>query len=135
DAVGLEAHGWGLGALYDQVKTKLMLETDRPNVLRQAIQACRKGGTVSVPGVYGGLLDSMPFGAAFSKGLTLRMGQTHVHRYMRPLLERIQNGDIDPTFVITHRLPLAEAPRAYRIFRDKQEECIKVVLHPAARAA
>src|SRR6185437_1546247 len=121
DAVGLEAHGWGLGALYDQVKTKLMLETDRPNVLRQAIQACRKGGTVSVPGVYGGLLDSMPFGAAFSKGLTLRMGQTHVHRYMRPLLERIQNGDIDPTFVITHRLPLAEAPRAYRIFRDKQD--------------
>ncbi|MGH8114960.1 MAG: glutathione-dependent formaldehyde dehydrogenase, partial [Rhodanobacteraceae bacterium] len=130
DAVGLEAHGHALGALYDRAKTSLRLETDRADVLRQAIMACRKGGTISIPGVYGGWLDSIPLGAAFAKGLTLRMGQTHVHRYLRPLLERIQHGEIDPTFVITHRLPLAEAPRAYRMFRDKQQGCIKVVLDP-----
>ena len=99
-------------------------------MLRQAIQACRKGGTVSVPGVYGGFLDKIPFGAAFSKGLTFKMGQTHVHRYMRPLLERVQRGEIDPSFVITHRLPLTEAARAYRIFKEKRDHCIKVVLKP-----
>jgi len=130
DAVGMEAHGTTPGAIYDRVKAKMYLATDRPNVLRQAIMACRKGGTVSIPGVYGGLLDKIPIGAAFSKGLTLKMGQTHVHRYLRPLLERIRKGDIDPSFVITHRLKLEDAPQAYRTFRDKAEECIKVVLKP-----
>jgi len=130
DAVGLEAHSQTLGGYYDKVKAAMYLATDRPNVLRLAIQTCRKGGTVSVPGVYGGLLDKIPFGAAFSKGLTFKMGQTHVHRYLRPLLERIQRGQIDPRFVITHRLPLDQAPQAYFTFRDKQDECIKVVLKP-----
>jgi threonine dehydrogenase-like Zn-dependent dehydrogenase len=130
DAVGLEAHGTTPGAIYDRVKAAAYLATDRPNVLRQAIQACRKGGTLSIPGVYGGLLDKIPFGAAFSKGLTFRMGQTHVHRYMRPLLERIRRGEIDPTFIITHRLRLDQAPWAYRTFRDKEDGCIKVVLKP-----
>ncbi|MGH9414142.1 MAG: zinc-dependent alcohol dehydrogenase [Terriglobales bacterium] len=135
DAVGLEAHGHTMGSLNDRAKTSLHLETDRATVLRQAILACRKGGTVSIPGVYGGLLDSVPFGAAFAKGLTLRTGQTHVHRYLQPLLARIQHGEIDPTFVITHRLPLAEAPRAYRMFRERQQGCIKVVLDPWQQAA
>jgi threonine dehydrogenase-like Zn-dependent dehydrogenase len=130
DAVGLEAHSDTLGGYYDRIKAALYLATDRPNALRLAIQVCRKGGTVSIPGVYGGLLDKVPFGAAFSKGLTMKMGQTHVHRYMKPLLERIRKGEIDPTFVITHRLPLDQAPAAYRTFRDKQDECIKVVLKP-----
>ena len=130
DAVGMEAHSETLGGYYDKVKAALYLATDRPNALRLAIQTCRKGGTVSVPGVYGGLLDKVPFGAAFNKGLTLKMGQTHVHRYMKPLLERIGRGEIDPSFIITHRLPLEQAPEGYRIFRDKQQECIKVVLKP-----
>jgi threonine dehydrogenase-like Zn-dependent dehydrogenase len=130
DAVGLEAHGTDVAAVYDRVKAGLFLATDRPNALRQAVQACRKGGTVSVPGVYGGLLDKFPFGAAFAKGLTLRMGQTHVHRYMPPLLETIQRGAIDPTFVITHRFPLDLAPAAYRLFSDDKDRCIKVVLKP-----
>ena len=130
DAVGMEAHGNTLGGIYDRVKAKMYLATDRPNVLRQAIQACRKGGTVSIPGVYGGFLDKIPFGAAFAKGLTFKMGQTHVHRYMRPLLERVQKGEIDPSFLITHRLPLDQAPEAYRTFRDKEDQCIKVVLKP-----
>jgi threonine dehydrogenase-like Zn-dependent dehydrogenase len=130
DAVGLEAHGTTLDAWYDLAKTKLLLETDRSHALRRAIQVCRKGGTVSIPGVYGGLLDKFPMGAAFAKGLTLKMGQTHMHRYMKPLLERIEKGELDPTFVITHRLPLEQAPQAYFTFRDKQDECIKVVLKP-----
>jgi threonine dehydrogenase-like Zn-dependent dehydrogenase len=130
DAVGLEAHGAGVLGLYDQLKQAVRAETDRPIALREAIQACRKGGVVSVPGVYGGLLDKVNFGAAFNKGLTFKMGQTHMHRYMRPLLERIERGEIDPSFVITHRLKLDEAPQAYRTFRDKQDECIKVVLQP-----
>jgi threonine dehydrogenase-like Zn-dependent dehydrogenase len=130
DAVGLEAHGTGLVQAYDQVKTALMLESDRAYVLRQAIQVCRKGGTVSIPGVYGGLIDKFPMGAAFAKGLTFKMGQTHTQRYMRPLLERIQRGDIDPSFVISHRLRLDDAPWAYRTFRDKADDCIKVVLKP-----
>ena len=102
----------------------------RPGVLRQAIQACRKGGVVSIPGVYRGMLDKINFGAAFSKGLTFRMGQTHVHNYLKPLLAHIENGEIDPEFVITHRVTLDEAPDAYRIFRDRQQRCIKVVIDP-----
>lgn len=134
DAVGMEAHGTGVMALYDTVKQAVRMETGRAMVLRQAIVACRKGGKVSVPGVYGGFIDKMPMGAFVNKGLTMRSGQTHVHKYLRPLLERIQNGDIDPTFLITHRLPLEEAPNAYKIFRDKEEDCIKVVLKPFTTA-
>jgi threonine dehydrogenase-like Zn-dependent dehydrogenase len=130
DAVGMEAHGTDAMALYDTVKQAVRLETDRPFALRQAIVACRKGGTVSVPGVYGGFIDKMPMGAIVNKGLTLRSGQTHVHKYLHPLLERIQNGDIDPTFVITHKMSLDDAPKGYKIFRDQQENCIKVVLKP-----
>src|SRR5947208_5477971 len=130
DAVGMEAHGTSFDAVYDWAKMAMYLATDRLHALRQAIQACRKGGTVSIPGVYGGLLDKVPVGAAFAKGLTLKMGQTHVHRYMRPLLERIRKGQIDPSFVITHRLSLEDAPWAYRTFRDKQDQCVKVVLKP-----
>jgi threonine dehydrogenase-like Zn-dependent dehydrogenase len=130
DAVGLEAHGTSAGALYDRVKQALYLETDRPHVLRQAIEACRKGGTVSIPGVYGGFVDKIPLGAAFAKGLTLKMGQTHVHKYLPLLLQSIENGDVDPSFVITHRLSLEEAPRAYEMFGEKEEDCIKVVLKP-----
>jgi len=130
DAVGMEAHGHTPGAIYDRVKHAVMLETDRSNVLRQAIQSCRKGGTVSVPGVYGGLIDKFPIGAAFAKGLTLRMGQTHVHRYMKPLLEKIQNNEIDPSFVITHRMELNSAAEGYDMFQRKEDECIKVVMKP-----
>ncbi len=130
DAVGMEAHGTGIVGLYDKAKQTVRLQTDRPTVLRQAIQACRKGGIVSVPGVYGGLLDKINFGAAFQKGLTFRMGQTHVQKYMRILLEHIEKGDIDPSFVITHRLNLEDGPHAYDIFKNKDEECIKVVLKP-----
>jgi threonine dehydrogenase-like Zn-dependent dehydrogenase len=131
DAVGIEAHGTGsFDAVWDKAKASVYLATDRPHVLRQAILACRKGGVVSIPGVYAGFLDKIPFGAAFNKGLTLKMGQTHMQRYMRPLLERIERGEIDPAFVITHRLPLEDAPAGYRIFRDKRDDCIKVVLRP-----
>ncbi len=130
DAVGMESHGTSIDAVADKAKQVVRLGTDRPHVLREAIQSCRKGGTVSVPGVYGGLLDKVPFGAAFGKGLTFKMGQTHVQRYLRPLLDRVQQGEIDPSFVITHRLPLDEAPHGYKIFRDKQDACIKVVLTP-----
>ncbi len=128
EAVGMEAHGLGAVGLYDKVKQELKLETDRPHALRQAIMACRKGGTLSVAGVFGGLADKLPMGAAFNKGLTWRMGQTHVHRYMRPLLERIQSGEVDPTFIITHRMGLEQAPQGYEMFRDKEHECVKVVL-------
>jgi threonine dehydrogenase-like Zn-dependent dehydrogenase len=130
DAVGMEAHGHGVDYYYDRAKQALRLEMDRPFALRQCIQACRTGGTVSIPGVYGGFLDKFPLGAAFGKGLTLRMGQTHMHRYLRPLLERIQNGEIDPSFVITHHMRLDDAPDGYKIFRDKQDHCIKIVLKP-----
>ena len=132
DAVGMEAHGHGAMALYDTVKQAVRMETGRPIVLREAIVACRKGGKVSVPGVYGGFIDKMPMGAFVNKGLTMKSGQTHVQKYLRPLLERIQRGEIDPSFVITHSLPLEDAPRAYKIFRDKEENCIKVVLKPFA---
>ena len=130
DAVGLEAHGTSVDALYDRAKAAMFLATDRPHVLRQAINACRKGGRVSVPGVYGGFLDKIPLGAAFNKGLTFKMGQTHVQKYMRPLLERVQKGEIDPAFVITHRMRLDDAPNGYELFKHKQDNCIKVVLKP-----
>jgi threonine dehydrogenase-like Zn-dependent dehydrogenase len=130
DAVGLEAHGHTLDSYIDKAKAAAFLATDRPNALRQAIHCCRKGGIVSIPGVYGGFLDKIPFGAAFQKGLTFRMGQTHMMRYMKPLLDRIERGDIDPSFVITHRMALDEAPRGYKMFRDKQDHCIKIVLKP-----
>ncbi|AFZ09203.1 Alcohol dehydrogenase GroES domain protein [Oscillatoria nigro-viridis PCC 7112] len=130
DAVGMEAHGTGLDALYDKAKQAVRLESDRPTALRQVILACRKGGTVSIPGVYGGFADKVPLGAAFNKGLTLKMGQTHVHRYLGPLLDRVQKGEIDPSFVITHRMKLDEAPHGYDIFLNKKDNCIKVVLKP-----
>ncbi|HTL89384.1 MAG TPA: zinc-binding dehydrogenase, partial [Leptolyngbya sp.] len=130
DAVGLESHGTNLDYWVDKAKQSVRLETDRPIALRQAIVACTKGGTVSVPGVYGGFIDKMPMGAAFNKGLTFKMGQTHVHRYLQPLIEHIQRGDIDPSFVITHTLPLDQAPQAYETFKHKRDNCIKVVLKP-----
>ena len=130
DAVGMEAHGASPGEVYDWIKTGLRLSTDRPNVLRQAIQACRKGGTVSTPGVYGGFLDKVNFGAAFAKGLTLKMGQTHVQKYLPNLLRLVEDSKIDPSFLITHVLPLERAPEAYDTFKHKKDGCIKVVLKP-----
>lgn len=130
DAVGMEAHGTGIGMLYDQVTHAVRFQTDRPTALRQMILACRKGGIVSMPGVYGGVVDKFPLGAFFNKGLTLVGGQTHMHRYLRPLLDHIVRGDIDPSFIITHRLKLDQAPEAYKTFRDKHDGCIKVVLQP-----
>ena len=134
DAVGMEAHGMGLEGFYDRAMQAVKLETDRPNVLRQAIIACRKGGTVSVPGVYTGLVDKIPMGAFMNKGLTMKTGQTHVHRYLRPLLEHVQNGKIDPSFVITHSLSLEKAAHGYEIFNNKKDNCIKVVLKPGQLA-
>jgi len=130
DAVGMEAHGTGMSALYDTAKQAVRMETDRPYALREAIQACRKGGTVSIPGVYGGWIDKVPMGAAFAKGLTLRMGQTHVQKYMKPLLDRVLNNEIDPSFIVTHRMKLEEAPEAYREFKQKENNCVKFVLKP-----
>ncbi|MBX3064756.1 MAG: glutathione-dependent formaldehyde dehydrogenase [Anaerolineae bacterium] len=130
DAVGMEAHATGLPGLTDRVKQTIRMETDRPHVLREAIQACRKGGTVSIPGVYGGVIDTVNMGAAFAKGLTFKMGQTHVQRYMKPLMERIQRGEIDPSFVITHTMSLEDAAEGYAMFRAKQDGCVKVVLKP-----
>ncbi len=131
DAVGAEAHAGGsVDAVVDKVKAAMHLATDRPHALREAIKCCRKGGTISIPGVYIGFLDKLPFGAAMNKGLTMKMGQTHMHRYMKPLLHKIESGEIDPSFVITHRLKLAEAPTAYQSFRDKKDGCIKVILQP-----
>ena len=130
EAVGMEAHGVGMEGVYDRVKQATRMETDRGVALRQAIQACRKGGTVSIPGVYGGITDKFPTGAMMNKGLTIRTGQTHMMKYMRPLLDRVQRGEIDPGFVITHTLPLDQAPHGYEIFKHKQDECIKVVLKP-----
>ncbi len=128
DAVGLEAHGDGLEYAVDKAKQALKIENDRPIALRQAITACRNGGTVSVIGVYGGLVDALPMGTVMNRSLTIKSGQCHVHRYMRPLLEHIENGDIDPTVVITHRMKLSDAPRGYDIFLNKQDGCEKVVL-------
>jgi len=131
DAVGMEAHGKTLDAIYDRAKQAARLETDRPHALRQAIRACRKGGTISIAGVYAGLVDKFPIGMAFAKGLTFKMGQTHVQRYMKMLLERIQSGQIDPSFVITHRMRIDDAADGYRAFRYQPEECLKVVLNPS----
>jgi threonine dehydrogenase-like Zn-dependent dehydrogenase len=130
DAVGMEGHAPGLAGAYDRVKTAMMMETGRPHALRQAILACRSGGTVSVAGVYGGFIDKFPIGAIVNRSLTIKSGQTHVQRYMRPLLERIQKGDIDPSFVITHRMRLQDAPEGFEIFANKEDECLKVVLTP-----
>jgi threonine dehydrogenase-like Zn-dependent dehydrogenase len=131
DAVGCEAHYAGaIDAVYDKAKTLVGIGTDRVHALREAIMCCRKAGTVSIPGVYVGFPDKLPFGAAMNKGLTLKMGQTHTQRYMKPLLDRIQAGEIDPSFVITHQLKLEDGPAAYKTFRDKQDGCIKVVLKP-----
>ena len=130
DAVGMEAHGTTLDARLDKAKQNAKLTLDRAHVLRESIMACRKGGTLSLAGVYVGFLDKVPMGAAFNKGLTLKMGQTHMHRYMKPLLERVEKGEIDPSRLITHRLGLDDAPWGYRTFRDKEDSCIKVVLKP-----
>lgn len=128
DAVGLEAHGMTPDALYDGVKTSTGMGSTRAHALREAIIACRKGGTVSIMGVYGGLVDKFPLGPAFNKAITFRMGQCHVHRYIRPLLDRITAGQIDPSFVFTHRFPLKDAEKAYKLFDSKQDGCIKVLL-------
>jgi threonine dehydrogenase-like Zn-dependent dehydrogenase len=130
DAVGMEGHGHTFDAIYDKVKQVMRIQFDRAHSLRQAIHACRKGGTVSVPGVYAGFIDKFPFGTAFAKGLNIRMGQTHVHNYTRKLLDHIERGDIDPSVIITHRVSLDDAPEMYRTFRDKQDDCIKVVMKP-----
>lgn len=131
DAVGLEAHATrSLDSIYDAVKQAVMLETDRPHVLREMMYVCRPGGILSVPGVYGGLLDKIPFGAVMNKSLTIRTGQTHVNRWTDDLLRRIEEGEIDPTFVITHTVSLEEGPEYYRKFRDKEDGCIKVILKP-----
>jgi threonine dehydrogenase-like Zn-dependent dehydrogenase len=131
DSVGLEGHGHGALYAIDRVKQAAMIETDRPIALREAIRCVRNGGTVSVIGVYGGFLDTFPMGAIVNRSLTLRSGQTHVQRYMRPLLERIQRGEIDPSFVITHRMPLEQAAHGYDIFLNKEDGCEKVVLKAA----
>lgn len=130
DAVGMEAHGHGVIAAYDKVKQATRMQTDRPTALRQCIMACRNGGTVSIAGVYSGFIDKMPFGSVMNRSLTIKTGQTHVHRYMKPLLDRIHNGEIDPSFVVTHTMRLEDAPRAYEMFTEKDDECIKVVLKP-----
>jgi threonine dehydrogenase-like Zn-dependent dehydrogenase len=130
DAVGLEAHMPGPLYYYDRIKQAMMSESDRPIALRQAIMACRNGGTVSIPGVYGGLIDKMPMGAVMNKALTIKTGQTHCQRYLKPLLDRIAHGDIDPSFVVTHRMKLADAPIGFDMFNRKQDGCIKIVLTP-----
>lgn len=131
DSVGMEAHaGRSIDSMYDRAKQALMLETDRPHVLREMIYVCRPAGIISIPGVYGGLIDKIPFGAAMNKGLTFRMGQTHVNRWTDDLLRRIQEGEIDPSFVITHSVSLEQGPEMYKTFRDKHDGCIKVVLKP-----
>lgn len=130
EAVGLEAHGHGLDAMYDRAMQAAGIETGRPVALREAMMACRKGGRLSMAGVFGGIVDKIPFGAAFNKALTIKMGQTHVQRYFGPLLQRILNDEIDPSYIITHRLPLESAPDAYEIFAKKRDNCVKVVLTP-----
>ncbi|HZF67486.1 MAG TPA: zinc-dependent alcohol dehydrogenase [Gemmatirosa sp.] len=128
DAVGAEGHAHGVQYVRDRAMQALRVQTDRPIALREAIMACRSGGTVSVVGVYTGLIDKFPMNAVMNRSLTIKTGQTHVHRYMKPLLERIERGELDPTFIITHRMPLAEAAEGYKIFNAKQENCEKVVL-------
>jgi threonine dehydrogenase-like Zn-dependent dehydrogenase len=128
DAVGMEAHGHGPMYAFDRAMHAARMETDRPLALREAIKACRNGGTVSVIGAYGGYIDRFPIGSIMNRSLTIKAGQCHVQRYMQPLLERIQNGDIDPTFIITHTLPLDQASYGYDIFKNKRDNCEKVVL-------
>lgn len=130
DAVGMEAHGHGVVSAYDRVKQAMMMQTGRPTALRQAIRACRNGGTVSIPGVYGGFVDKIPLGSLMNRSLTVKTGQTHVQRYLRPLMDLIEQGKIDPSFVITHRMNLSDAPQGYDMFRNKQDSCIKVVMRP-----
>jgi threonine dehydrogenase-like Zn-dependent dehydrogenase len=130
DAVGMEAHGHGPMYVYDRAKQAVKLETDRPVALREAIMACKNGGTLSVIGAYGGFIDKFPIGAVMNRSLTIKSGQCHVHRYMRPLLDRIERGEIDPTFIITHRMGLDQAPNGYDIFKNKEDDCVKVVLKP-----
>ena len=130
DAVGMEGHSPGVMGAYDRVKTAMMMETDRPVALRQAILSCRSGGTVSVAGVYSGFIDKFPMGAVVNRSLTIKSGQTHVQRYMQPLLNRIERGEIDPSFVISHRMRLDDAPEMYQVFNNKEDECMKVVLRP-----
>ncbi|MGZ8376986.1 MAG: zinc-dependent alcohol dehydrogenase [Gemmatirosa sp.] len=128
DAVGVEGHTHGVQYVRDRAMQALRMQTDRPIALREAIMSCRSGGTVSVIGVYTGLIDKFPINAVMNRSLTIKAGQCHVHRYMKPLLERIQKGDIDPTFVITHTMPLSEAAHGYKIFNDKLDNCEKIVL-------
>jgi threonine dehydrogenase-like Zn-dependent dehydrogenase len=131
DAVGCENHvGPTLDSIVDKAKTLTMLGTDRPHSLREAVHSCRCAGSVSVPGVYMGMVDKFPMGAFVGKGLTMKSGQTHVHRYLKPLMQKIEKGEIDPSFIITHRLKLDDAPEAYKTFRDHKDGCIKVVLTP-----
>jgi threonine dehydrogenase-like Zn-dependent dehydrogenase len=130
DAVGMEAHAPGLQGYYDRAKQSMRLESDRIPALRQAIMACRNGGTVSIVGVYSGFDDKFPLGSLMNRSLTIRTGQCHVHKYMKPLLQHIQNGDIDPSFIITHRIKLEDAAAGYDIFNHKEDECLKVVLQP-----
>jgi threonine dehydrogenase-like Zn-dependent dehydrogenase len=132
DSVGLEAHVSTShpDTIYDRAKQMMMQENDRPHVLREMIYVCRPGGVISIPGVYSGLVDKIPFGQAMNKGLTFRMGQTHVNRWTDDLVRRIDDGQIDPSFVITHTASLADGPEMYKVFRDKQDSCIKVVLKP-----
>jgi threonine dehydrogenase-like Zn-dependent dehydrogenase len=131
DAVGMEAHHHHPGIdAYDRVKQAARMETERGHALREAIYNCRSGGTISMIGVYGGFMDKFPIGQVMNRGLTIKTGQCHVHRYLRPLLERVENGDIDPSFVVTHRMSLDEAPTGYETFKNKQDECVKVVLKP-----
>jgi threonine dehydrogenase-like Zn-dependent dehydrogenase len=130
DAVGMEAHAPGIWGAYDRVKQAMMLETERPIALREAIISCRNGGNVSIAGVYGGVSDKIPMGSIMNRSLTIKTGQTHVHRYLGPLLERIEKGEIDPSFVITHRLRLEDAPEGFMIFNNKEDECIKIVMNP-----
>lgn len=130
DAAGLEAHGSGMVGTYDSMKQAVRLESDRPTALREVIMACRNGGHVSIPGVYGGFVDKFPIGSVMNRSLTIRTGQTHVQRYMGDLLQRVQQGELDPECIITHRMSLEEAPHGYDIFCNKQDECIKIVMRP-----
>ncbi|HEY9698961.1 MAG TPA: zinc-dependent alcohol dehydrogenase [Trichocoleus sp.] len=130
DACGLEAHGLGFEGMYDRVKQAVRMETDRPNILRQMLVACRKGGTVSIMGVYSGLVDKIPMGAAFNKGLTLKMGQMFGQKYMPKLVEYVLNGEVDPSVVFTHHLPLEETKQGFELFKHKRDNCIKVLLKP-----
>jgi threonine dehydrogenase-like Zn-dependent dehydrogenase len=131
DAVGMEAHATGsIDSFYDRAKQAVMLESDRAHVLREMIYVCRPAGVLSIPGVYGGLIDKVPFGALMNKGLTVKTGQTHVNRWAGDLLQRIEEGEIDPSFVVTHTVGLERGPEMYKTFRDKEDGCIKVVLRP-----